>query len=193
MNSLELADEIIDLYVKYGDSNYIGEKISQSAHMIQAAMFAEEYNKDDIEMILAAFFHDIGQFVEIFNKEKQKGNLGVIDHEIVGKNYLLSKGFSSRIANLVGNHVKAKRYLVTEFPDYYDKLSEASKQTLKFQNGYMTKEEVIEFKNDSLFEDSLKIRGWDDMAKREDVEMKPIEYYKKIIINYLDKIQLKKI
>lgn len=61
------------------------------------------------------------------------GEFGVKRHEQLGADFLRSLGFSEKIAQLVENHVQAKRYLTFRYPDYYTKLSEASKQTLIYQ------------------------------------------------------------
>lgn len=182
---MNVIKEIIDLFSKYGANDYIGETITQTEHMTQAAMFAEE-DKADLEVVVAAMLHDIGHLLEIQNKSAQMSNLGVVNHEIVGRDYLLSKGFTVRTANLVGNHVKAKRYLVTKYPDYYEKLSEASKQTLKHQNGLMSKEEMENFESDPLFEDSLKIRGYDDKAKIVGYEVNSVKYCKQLLKSYFN-------
>ena len=54
-----IVKEVFSLYEKHGDEDYIGEPVSQLEHMSQAALLAEEEGYDD-EVILAAFFHDIG-------------------------------------------------------------------------------------------------------------------------------------
>lgn len=163
-----ISQEIVDLFNKYGGADYIGEPVTQTEHMAEAALLAEK-NNEDSEMVVACLLHDIGHLLEINNKTKQMANLGVnlgvIDHEIVGKNYLLSKGFSQKIANLVGNHVAAKRYLVSTNPEYFKKLSDASKQTLLHQKGFMTDKEISEFENSQLFDESLRLRSYDDAAK----------------------------
>lgn len=55
----EIVDEVFALYEIYGDEDYIGEPVSQLEHMSQAAALAVQEGYDD-EVILAAFFHDIG-------------------------------------------------------------------------------------------------------------------------------------
>jgi predicted HD phosphohydrolase len=57
---------------------------------------------------------------------------GVVDHEHVGAAFLAALGFPTRIQDMVRNHISAKRYLCCAQPDYYDKLSEASKVTLRY-------------------------------------------------------------
>ena len=59
LNPEKIVNEIFALYEKHGDEDYIGEPVSQLEHMSQAAALAEEEGYDD-EVVLAAFFHDIG-------------------------------------------------------------------------------------------------------------------------------------
>ncbi|AVL94770.1 putative HD phosphohydrolase [Moumouvirus australiensis] len=178
------VDHIIDLYNKYGASDYIGENLTQLEHMTKAAMLAEEYGETET-IILACFLHDIGHLIEINNESIKMDNLGVLNHESIGREYLLNHGFSEELANLVGNHVKSKRYLVTKFPDYINKLSDASRQTLKYQNNYMSVDEMTEFENDLSFTDSLKIRFYDDQSKIVTRELKSLDYYRRLMINHL--------
>jgi predicted HD phosphohydrolase len=90
---------------------------------------------------------------------------GVKRHEKVGADYLRSKGFPERIAKLVESHVQAKRFLTYKYPEYYNSLSDASKKTLEFQGGRMEKDEADAFEADSLFETSILMRKWDELAK----------------------------
>ncbi|AGF85369.1 HD phosphohydrolase [Moumouvirus goulette] len=184
MDIEQTTEQIIDLYTKYGSSDYIGENLTQLEHMTKAAMLAEEYDENET-IIIACFLHDIGHLIEINNKSAQMGNLGVLNHELIGREYLLNHGFSQELANLVGNHVRSKRYLVTKFPDYINKLSDASRQTLKYQKNYMSVEEMTEFENDLSFSDSLKIRFYDDQSKIVTRELKPLEFYRGLMITHL--------
>src|SRR4051812_8322219 len=118
------VDEIFNLYNIYGKDDYIGEPVSQLEHMSQAAQLAEAEGFDD-EVILAAFFHDIGHLCEHIMPVQQMDGFGVVDHEQLGGNYLREKGFSEKISKLVASHVNAKRYLTYKIPAYYERLSEA--------------------------------------------------------------------
>jgi predicted HD phosphohydrolase len=53
-------DEIFLLYEKHGANDYIGEKVSQLEHGLQAAFMAEKENYPN-NVVLAAFLHDIGR------------------------------------------------------------------------------------------------------------------------------------
>jgi 2-amino-1-hydroxyethylphosphonate dioxygenase (glycine-forming) len=181
------AEEIIFLYTIHGSQDYIGEPVSQAEHMCQCAQLAEASGAED-DVILATFFHDIGHLCEFAFPEKRiehMDNVGVVDHEKLGAAYLLSKGFSKKIAKLVQSHVMAKRYLTYHNPEYYDQLSEASKKTLEFQGGVMTYEEAMAFEEDDLFDQHVAIRRWDDLAKKTGEPLPDLLHYKKMMIEHL--------
>jgi phosphonate degradation associated HDIG domain protein len=163
----EIIDEVFDLYELHGGEDYIGEPVSQLEHMSQSAQLAIEQGSDD-EIVLAAFFHDIGHICVAQNTSNSMDGYGIKRHEKVGADYLRSKGFPERIAKLVEGHVQAKRYLTYKHEEYYNSLSEASKKTLEFQGGRMSKEEADSFESDPLFETSILMRKWDELAKETD-------------------------
>jgi phosphonate degradation associated HDIG domain protein len=163
----EIIDEVFDLYELHGGEDYIGEPVSQLEHMSQSAQLAIEQGSDD-EIVLAAFFHDIGHICVAQNTSNSMDGYGIKRHEKVGADYLRSKGFPERIAKLVEGHVQAKRYLTYKHEEYYNSLSEASKKTLEFQGGRMSKEEADSFESDTLFETSILMRKWDELAKETD-------------------------
>jgi len=178
------VDEIFYLYDQYGAADYIGEPISQIEHMCQAAQLAENEGYDE-EVVLAAFFHDIGHLCEHIFKTESMGGYGTVDHEGLGGKYLREKGFSEKIAKLVESHVAAKRYLTFKHPDYYNRLSEASKVTLAQQGGLMNEEEAKEFEQDHLHLLFIKIREWDDKAKIEHIPLPSLEIYKQMAFHHL--------
>lgn len=190
MEAQEIVDELFSLYEKYGKSDYIGEPVSQIEHMCQAAQLAEEEGYDD-EVVLAAFFHDIGHLCEFIMPVDMMDGVGVLDHEGIGYDFLIQRGFSERIATLVKSHVEAKRFLTFKFPEYYQKLSEASKITLEHQGGVMNAEEAKAFENDPMFEDFIKMREWDDKAKRTNKPLPDISKYKQMALDHLLNRKLK--
>jgi len=137
--SRQIAEEVMALYEQHGSADYIGEPVSQLEHMSQSAQMATAEGYDE-EVILAAFFHDIGHICPPISQLKENmDGYGVMNHEKVGADYLREKGFSKRLAQLVESHVQAKRYLTFAHPESFDQLSEASKRTLAFQGGRLTK------------------------------------------------------
>jgi len=182
--ALQIADEVIGLYEKYGDEDYIGEPVSQIEHMCQCAQLAEKEEFDN-EVILAALFHDIGHLCEHVIEVKHMENVGIVDHEKIGADYLRQKGFSEKIARLVESHVAAKRYLTYKYPDYYEKLSDASKKTLEFQGGKMSGEEAADFESDPWFRLYITLRNWDEQAKLEHIPLPGLQKYKQMIFEHL--------
>lgn len=184
MTSAEAVEEIFDLYKKYGHADYIGEPVSQLEHMSQAAQLAIDSHCDD-EVILAAFFHDIGHICVSRNNANDMGGFGTKSHEKIGADFLRGKGFSERLSQLVENHVQAKRYLTYKDPHYYNELSEASKKTLEFQGGKMTAKEANAFESNPLFEASIQLRKWDELAKETNVPIVDLEKIKAKALNAL--------
>jgi 2-amino-1-hydroxyethylphosphonate dioxygenase (glycine-forming) len=174
-----IVDEVFDLYAKHGHEDYIGEPVSQMEHMSQSAQLAMQEGHDE-EVILAAFFHDIGHICTTVTPGGSMAGYGMKSHERIGADYLRSLGFPERIAKLVENHVQAKRYLTFKYPEYYEQLSEASRKTLEFQGGVMTSEEALAFERDPLFETSIRMRKWDELAKETGVPVIDIVELKKI-------------
>ena len=165
----DTARYIISLYNQYGGEDYIGEPVSQLEHMQQCAQLAEQEGYDE-EVVLPVQHMD---------------GFGIVDHEKLGADFLRSQGFSEKIAQLVQNHVEAKRYLTFRYPEYYEKLSEASKRTLEFQGGRMTAEEAAAFEADPLYELHIKLRRWDEGAKLEHQPLQPMLYYESMMVRHL--------
>jgi phosphonate degradation associated HDIG domain protein len=163
-----LLDALFDIYRNTGDSNYIGEPISQVEHAQQAAWLAERAGSRP-GLILAAFFHDIGHLCAPKSASQMDG-LGVLDHERIGADRLRASGLGGELADLVELHVQAKRYLCCRTESYFEQLSEASRGTLNFQGGPMSGSEAEQFESHPLFRDVLRLRTWDEKAKRVDGE-----------------------
>lgn len=178
------VDEIIALYERFGGEDYIGEPVSQIEHMCQCAQLAEKEGYD-AEVILAAFFHDIGHLCEHIMSVSHMDGYGVFEHEKLGADYLIDKGFSKKIAQLVASHVAAKRYLTYRYPEYFEKLSPASRETLAFQGGMMTEEEAIAFENDPLSDLYITLRKWDEKAKEEHIPLPSLNHYREMMLQHL--------
>ncbi len=175
MNPEQAIAEVFGLYEQHGAADYIGEPVSQIEHMSQAAQLAMAEGFDD-EVVLAAFFHDIGHLCG--QGGENMGGYGVASHERLGADYLRRVGFSERLARLVEYHVEAKRYLTFSQPDYYARLSEASCRTLAYQGGAMTPDEARAFEQDPLYAISLRLRHWDEQAKQAQVPVLDLQLLK---------------
>lgn len=178
-----VIDKIFNLYNKYGSRDYIGEGLTQTEHALQCAECAEKDirldNYDDYIkncVIVAALLHDIGHLIGMENGDMQMkdaaifngASLGIVGHEGIGRAFLKSCGMPYLVYELVGSHVQAKRYLCTINKKYYDKLSDASKETMKMQGGLMTPAEIMDFKLSVMPELKVYLREYDDLGKQVD-------------------------
>jgi predicted HD phosphohydrolase len=109
----------------------------------------------DIEMQIAGLVHDVANSLE----PRPSG-----DHAAIGA-ALVRPLLGDRVADLVGGHVLAKRYLVTIEPSYRDVLSDGSTATLAVQGDALTAEEAQAFAGAPLADDWISLRRADDRAK----------------------------
>lgn len=198
-----MVERILALYSKYGSNDYIGENITQIEHALQCAECAEKDNRlshYDIYiqncMIVSALLHDIGHLVGLEQGETQMKDenvfngisLGIVGHENIGSNFLKECGMPSLVCELVASHVQAKRYLCSIKKDYYNALSNASKETMKLQGGMMNLDEIKKFNSSIHPELKIMLREYDDLGKRINIISDiptSIEKYKKNIENAL--------
>lgn len=177
---------LVNLFKRATAADYVGEPVSQSEHALQAAALAQA--SGDVELQLAALLHDVGHLC--FPDAEQMDNVGTLEHEMLGADYLTALGFSNRVATLVAGHVDAKRYLVSTNQVYSSKLSDASRKTLEFQGGAMSPLETQKFKNSPDHHDLLKLRAWDEAAKVPGKNVPGFEHYLPIIEQHLDRQRL---
>ena len=177
---MNIVDEIINKY-KTNNSLYIGEKITISNHMIQTAMLAEKDNSPK-SLVCSCLLHDYGHFI-IENPDLLVSKLLDGKHEYLAFKFL-SKYFIEDVVLPIKYHVKAKKYLARN-KKYYDTLSDASKISLELQGGIMNNNEAQEFENNKFFKDSIKLRKFDENAKKAGLKIKPINEYKNLLISKL--------
>ena len=175
---MNIIDQIISSYLN-NKSLYIGEKVTITEHMIQAAMLAEKTNCSS-SLICSSLLHDYGHFIlenpdDLVNSGKDGR------HEDVGYEFL-KKYFVKDVVKPIKYHVKAKKYLARNIK-YYQVLSEASKVSLKLQGGIMNDKEAEEFEGNEFFDSSIKLRKFDEEAKKSGLKIKSINEYKNLLIS----------
>jgi len=183
LNRKVKVDNLFALLEKQGQSDYIGENISQLEHSLQAAELARQSGADD-ETIVGALLHDIGQFIpheDAKNMVHDTGSVGRLSHEKLGETYCRKFGFPEKVCQLVGAHVVAKRYLTATVPGYLKDLSPASQASLKYQGGPFNPQEVAEFEKDPLHKEKLALRQWDDAAKSIETKAPGLETFRGIV------------
>ena len=144
-------------------------------------MLAEKTNCSS-NLICSSLLHDYGHFIlenpdDLVNKNKDG------KHEDVGFEFL-KKYFVKDVVKPIKHHVKAKRYLARD-EKYYQLLSKASKVSLKLQGGIMNDNEAKEFENNDFFEESIKLRKFDEEAKKTGLKIKSINEYKNLLLSKL--------
>jgi len=177
---MNIIDKIISNFIN-NKSLYIGEKVTMTEHMIQSAMLAEKNNCSS-SLICASLLHDYGHFI-LDNPDKLVNQKKDGKHEDVAYRYL-KKFFKKNVVEPIRIHVKAKRYLARN-QKYYRVLSQASKVSLHLQGGVMNEEEVEEFEKEKFFDDAIKLRKFDEAAKKTGVKMKDINNYKSLLSSNL--------
>ena len=177
---MNIIDQIISSYSN-NKSLYIGEEVTMTEHMIQTAMLAEKTNWSS-NLICSSLLHDYGHFIlENPNSLVYKEEDG--KHEDVGYKFL-KKYFIKEVLGPIKYHVKAKRYLARK-DKYFRLLSKASKVSLKLQGGIMDDKESKKFESNEFFENSIKLRKFDECAKKTGLKIKSINEYKNLLISKL--------
>ena len=129
-------------------------------------------------LICASLLHDYGHFI-LDNPDKLVNQKEDGKHEDVAYRYL-KKYFKKNVVEPIKIHVKAKRYLARN-QKYYRILSQASKVSLHLQGGVMNDEESEKFKKEKFFDDAIKLRKFDEAAKKIGIKMKNINNYKSLL------------
>ena len=148
-----------------------------SEHMIQTAMLAEKTNCSS-DLICSSLLHDYGHFilenVDQLVSENKDGK-----HEDVGYEFL-KKYFVKDVLGPIKYHVLAKRYLARN-KKYYNRLSGASITSLNLQGGLLNSKEAKLFEEEKFFKESIKLRKFDEAAKKVDIKIKDISEYKNLL------------
>ena len=177
---MKIIDKIISNFIN-NKSLYIGEKVTISEHMIQSAMIAEKA-KSQNSLICSCLLHDYGHFIledpDELVRKKVDGK-----HEYIGYEYL-KKFFKKEVVEPIKYHVLAKRYLARN-EKYFNSLSDASKTSLKLQGGVLNIKESKEFKKKDFFKHSIKLRKFDEVAKKTNIKIKSIVDYKELLNSQL--------
>lgn len=172
-----VIDIIFSIFNAFGEQRY-GEEVTQMQHVLQSAHLARLDHADD-SLIAAALLHDIGQFIDhAGDAAEQKG----VDarHEVTGAAFL-SQHFPPAVTEPVRLHVDAKRYLCAVEAGYIDALSRASILSLRLQGGPMNASEVAVFRQESYFEDAIRLRRYDDQGKRRDWDVPELNSYRPLL------------
>ncbi len=162
MTTADPVSVIGELFASEGLADYLGEPVSQAAHMLQAGALAERDGAAPA-LVAAALLHDVGHFTgTVTGRDLMAGTDN--RHSEQGAAWL-ARWFGPEVTEPVRLHVAAKRYLCAVEPGYMARLSPASVYTLGIQGGPMVPGEIAAFLSSAYAEDACRVRRWDDDAK----------------------------
>ncbi len=165
---------LADIIERRGAESYLGENVTISAHMLQAAQLAEQADAGD-DLIAAALLHDIGHYTNEFAEDAAERGIDTV-HEEAGA-MVIEPFFPAIVVDCIRHHVAAKRYLCATDPSYLDRLSAASVHSLNLQGGPMSDGEVEDFQKQPHLDAILQVRLWDDEAKEQDLPTPDFDHY----------------
>ena len=173
-----VVDKLDALFAAIAGTSYLGEPITIAEHMLQSAACAKRDGADDA-LIAAALLHDVGHYVDPAPDNENETDLRK-RHDLAAAR-ILAPVLPAAVTEPIRLHVDAKRYLCAIEPAYYDKLSDASKHTMRLQGGVMDADQAKVFAGEAYCEDAVRLRRWDDEGKTPDVAVPGFEAYRAML------------
>ena len=167
-------DAIAHLFATQGGSQYSGEPVTQLEHALQCAALAEAEGAHD-ELVTAALLHDLGHLLHDLGATPTLA--GVDDLHQFRALPFLRPLFGDAVADAIKLHVDAKRYLCAKRPGYHEQLSADSRRSLVLQGGVFSAAEAQRFEAAPGAADAVRLRTWDDQAKRPQFKTPPLSYF----------------
>jgi phosphonate degradation associated HDIG domain protein len=179
MNEPRPVDVIAALFATEGAATYLGEAVTQAAHMLQAAHLAKQDGAEDA-LVAAALLHDVGHFTGAVTGQQLMA--GTDNRHGEGGADWLARWFGPEVTEPVRLHVAAKRYLCAVEPGYARTLSPASDYTLGVQGGPMRGDELAAFTASPYARDACRLRRWDDAAKDPGATTPQFDHFRRLLV-----------
>ena len=172
------VDRVIEIMQRQGSQRYGGEEVSQLAHALQCANWAQAADASD-GLVAAALLHDIGHLIQ---RPPEDALTEAVDdlHEARGADYL-ARWFPEAVTEPIRLHVPAKRYLCATETGYFARLSEGSVRSLALQGGPFDEAEARAFIARPFAEDAVRLRRWDEAAKDPEAPLPDLESFRPIL------------
>lgn len=168
--------EIHDLLMRRGQSQYGLEAINQLEHALQCAHLAELAGETS-ETIVACLLHDLGHLLAAERSGTVEHNTTEDDlHQFIALPFLRGL-FPDAVLEPIRMHVDAKRYLCLIEPGYWDSLSVASKLSLEQQGGVFDEVKSKAFIAQPFADEAVRLRRYDDSAKLKDKAVPRLSHY----------------
>ncbi len=171
-------DDIELLFARHGANQYTGEPVTQLAHALQTAHFAEQSGAGDA-LVTACLLHDLGHLLndQGHGADDTPSLRGIDDtHQYFALPFLRGL-FPDSVLDPIRLHVDAKRYLCHANAGYHAKLSEDSKRSLALQGGVFSAAQATAFLDQSGAHHAVMLRQWDDLAKQATLTTPPLAHF----------------
>jgi phosphonate degradation associated HDIG domain protein len=168
--------EVHDLLLRRGQTQYGLEAVSQLEHALQCAHLAEQAG-ETADTIVACLLHDLGHLLAAEREGAMEQDTHKDDlHQFIALPFIRGL-FPDAVLEPIRMHVDAKRYLCWCEPTYWDDLSMASKRSLEQQGGVFDEAQAHAFISQPYAEEAVRLRRYDDLAKVKDKQVPRLEHY----------------
>jgi phosphonate degradation associated HDIG domain protein len=168
--------EVHDLLLRRGQTQYGLEAINQLEHALQCASLAEQAGETS-DTIVACLLHDLGHLLAAEREGTIEHDTREDDlHQFMALPFLRGL-FPDAVLEPIRMHVDAKRYLCLIEPGYWGDLSIASKHSLEQQGGVFDEAQAQTFITQPYAEEAVRLRRYDDLAKVKDKQVPGLAHY----------------
>lgn len=159
------VDSLFRLLAQQGARRRTATGVSQLQHALQTGLLAADAGAPP-SLVTAALLHDIGHLADVDGLTPAADADAAVAgrHEVRGA-ALLGRWFGPEVTEPVRLHVAAKRYLLSQAPDYVHRLSAAAIAALGEQGGAMRRAEGELFCDRPHADGAVMLRIWDDAAR----------------------------
>lgn len=166
--------DIRKLFDEFGAMAYSGEPVTQLEHALQSAQLAEQESAGDA-LVAASLLHDLGH---LLNRQGETPTARGIDdlHQYYALPFLRPV-FDDAVLEPIRLHVDAKRCLCAIDTEYFGRLSADSVRSLALQGGVYSAPQAQAFMAQPFAADAMRLRRWDDQAKRAGLPTPPLSHY----------------
>ena len=177
-------DDIEPLFAAKGDRMYAGEPVTQLQHALQSAQLAEQSGADasaDRRCALARpgpHGQRSGRDADVarYRRSSRIRGAPVLAHVVRRCRAAADPVACRRQAIPVRARACCNQGLING-AQYWANLSADSKRSLELQGGIFTDSEAQRFISQPHADDAVSVRLWDDAAKIENAETRPLSHY----------------
>lgn len=162
MRIADPVNEVFRMFERYGSGHY-DEEVTLEEHCRQTAALAMLDSAPDA-LVAASLLHDIGHFLLTDFNGREDFRSTSWNHDRVAADWLRPR-FGRAVAEPVGGHVSAKRWLCFDEPDYVERLTPPSVESLAVQGGPFDAAGADAFTAQPFAADAIRLRRWDDRGK----------------------------